>query len=96
MATKKPAGKYHSISVVAKAGGCAAAKRCASERFLSHKAPKLPLPECDRPGSCACVYQHHTDRRDDPRRTSDDGGPVPLMAPVNERRMRRGKRTSDR
>ena len=96
MAMKKPADKYHSISVVAKAGSCAAAKRCARERFLSHKAPKLPLADCDRPGSCACVYQHHADRRDDPRRASDDGGPAPLMVPVNERRARRGRRNNDR
>jgi hypothetical protein len=42
------------------------------------------------------VYHHHTDRRDDPRRASDDGAPAPVMVPVKERRTRRGRRTNDR
>jgi hypothetical protein len=96
MATKKPTGKFHAISVVAKAGACAAAKQCATNRYLSNKPPKLPLADCDRPGSCTCVYQHHDDRRADPRRSSDEGSPSQTLNPIIERRARRGQRSSDR
>jgi hypothetical protein len=54
---------------------CCAVAAIAGQRYLSEEAPVLPLPDCDMPRECRCVYQHFTDRRTDKRRESDEGLP---------------------
>ena len=69
---------FHGVAVETSRGdrhACRAAAAIAGQRFLSEEAPVLPLPDCDTPRECRCVYQHFTDRRTDKRRESDIGLP---------------------
>lgn len=53
---------FHAVSIKLSGEACSAAQAMAGRRFLSGSAPKLPLPECDRP-ECHCRFVHHQDRR---------------------------------
>lgn len=68
---------FHGVAVEATRGDrmCCAVAAIAGQRYLSEEAPVLPLPDCDMPRECRCVYQHFTDRRTDKRRESDEGLP---------------------
>ena len=50
---------------------CKAARALSGKRFLVAEAPKLPLETCNV--RCRCTYQHHSDRRQEPRRSFDVG-----------------------
>jgi hypothetical protein len=76
----RPAGVrnlFHGVAVETPRGDrmCRAAASIVGQRYLSEEAPALPLPDCDTPRDCRCVYQHFTDRRTDTRRESDIGLP---------------------
>jgi hypothetical protein len=84
---------YHAVSIVAGSSACAAAQRQTGKRYLSAEAPQLPFAGCTGK-KCICRYRHHDDRRDEPRRASDQG--VPLAPWQNsERRGMRGRRVTD-
>jgi hypothetical protein len=93
-ATRRPE-PWHSVSIVSRVVLCDAAWQRRSQRYLSREAPRLPLPECDRTEACRCVYRHHTDRRAGSRRASESGGPPARTAPVQNLRLKRGRRKSD-
>jgi hypothetical protein len=92
---KRKTQPWHAVTIISRGESCAAADSCRSKRFLSGAAPLLPLPECDRPKSCPCIYRHYEDRRGKLRR-SDDGGPtIGIPKPVAEKRVSRGRRATD-
>jgi hypothetical protein len=94
MAAATPGLRYHCVSIVAKAQGCAAAKQLKGVRMLSAEAPRLPLPGCERGADCDCTYRHHDDRRAGPRRAEERGR---LAGPwsMTDRRHRGGRRATD-
>ena len=86
---------WHAVTITSRAECCAAALSCRGKRFLSGVAPLLPLPECDRPRKCSCVYRHYEDRRAKLRRSSDGGATIGTPKPVLEKRAARGRRATD-
>jgi hypothetical protein len=89
----EPESPYHAVSIRPGAICCQAAQQFGNLRFLSKKAPRFPLPECDC-AACECSYTHYADRRlgIDRRRTLA----TPPSAAIVERRLRpRGRRSTD-
>jgi hypothetical protein len=84
---------YHSVSIVAGAGACNAARELQGHRFLSREAPHLPLSNCPLAG-CRCAYKHHDDRRQKRRRKADRTE-LPQSWSGLERRQSHGRRTTD-
>ena len=86
---------FRAVSVKSKGVRCAAVAPIEGVRFLCSNAPQLPVKGCERAKSCKCVFVHHDERRQEPRRDADAGiaGFGYLGA---ERRTRRGRRSSDR
>lgn len=86
---------WHAVSIATKSSSCEAARALRSARYLSAKAPRLPLPECTAPNTCPCAYKHHEDRRGQPRRNDETGGLKRGAKPAQERRGSRGRRQTD-
>ncbi|HTV96536.1 MAG TPA: hypothetical protein VME42_11040 [Steroidobacteraceae bacterium] len=82
--------RWHAVTIVARGSACGAAQACRGRRFLSHEAPRLPLPECDA-AACDCRYRHFDDRRGPPRR-AEEGPPARVKV---DRREKRGRRSTD-
>jgi hypothetical protein len=91
---KPPANPYHAVAVIPGPGACASAHRFAGARYLSSRAPRLPLPSCDA-AECKCRFKHFNDRRVGPRRRADVGF-MPGTFNGAERRQSRGRRAEDR
>jgi len=89
------AKSFHAVSVVARREfACNAVDQIVGVRFLSDRAPTVPLMGCPHPKSCRCVYRHHQDRREDFRRDADSGlAGRPYYA--SERRTSPGRRADD-
>ncbi len=81
---------FHGVAIETPRGDrmCRAAAAIVGQRFLSEDAPLLPLPDCDMPRECRCVYQHFTDRRTERRRESDIGLPSRYVA-LDRRALKR-------
>lgn len=94
MAARIPRLRYHAVSVVCGPSACAAAKQFQKVRALSADAPRLPLANCDSPGTCQCTYRHHEDRRTGPRRAKELGQLADPWA-MTERRRWGGRRETD-
>ncbi len=86
---------YQAVAVIACSRACAAAARVQGLRFLARQAPRLPLPECDRPGGCACRFEKHADRRAVAQRSPYNNSGVVSYGGAERRRLR-GRRTTDR
>ena len=95
MRSARDAGRYHAVVIVPRGASCTAALDCARRRYLSAEAPRLPLAACDRHDQCQCVYRHHADRRDDPRRDDESSGARRGPGTAAERRTGRGRRETD-
>jgi hypothetical protein len=62
-APAKPAAEpYHAVAIKPGQQCCEAARQFGQHRFLSSKAPRLPLPGCEAV-ECTCRYTHFSDRR---------------------------------
>jgi hypothetical protein len=85
---------WHSVSLLGRGRACAQILALRDRRFLSVEAPPLPLAECTNAPDCTCVYRHHRDRRDGPRRSTETTG-VRSATPSRERRAGRGRRKDD-
>jgi hypothetical protein len=88
----EPLTPYRAVSVRAGPESCQAAKQFGKKRFLSSRAPRIPLPECTC-ATCTCSYIHHDDRR-----TGIDRRQMLGKAPVDgivERRINLGRRSTD-
>ena len=94
MAARIPRLRYHAVSVVSGPIACAAAKQLENARMLSAEAPRLPLANCDCPGTCRCTYRHHDDRRAGPRRARERGKLAGPWA-MTDRRRSIGRRETD-
>ncbi|MGI9246696.1 MAG: hypothetical protein ACR2I8_08365 [Steroidobacteraceae bacterium] len=92
----KASTPYRSVSVIGGAGCCQAAKDIKGRKIVSSAMPTLPLPGCDR-AKCTCRFQHHEDRREDPRRLEDLGVAIDGWVATERRGARkRGRRNSDK
>jgi len=91
--TRRPASKWHAVTLVLQTSSCAAAAMCRNTRFLSRDAPRLPLSNCPNAGECPCTFKHHEDRRTGPRRSADVG--ASSGKPDTEKRRSRGRRARD-
>jgi hypothetical protein len=85
--------RWHAVTIAAPSNACGAAQACKGKRFLSGDAPWLPLEECDAK-RCGCTYRHYEDRRGDSRR-QDDKSTAQQGREQSNRRVSRGRRTSD-
>jgi hypothetical protein len=94
MTARTPGLRYHAVTVVSGAHACTAALQLQGVRVLSTDAPRLPLANCDSPGSCQCTYRHHDDRRAGPRRARERGQLADPWA-MTERRRWGGRRATD-
>jgi hypothetical protein len=86
---------YQAVGIVACSRACAAVTRVQRVRFLARQAPRLPLPDCDRSGSCACRFEKHADRRALVQRTPYNNSGVVSFGGAERRRLR-GRRAADR
>lgn len=93
--TASRTNRYQSVAVVACRGACAAAADLQGLRFLARQAPRLPLPDCDRPGNCACRFEKHADRRAVAQRSPYNNSGIVSYGGAERRRLR-GRRGSDR
>jgi hypothetical protein len=88
------ASPFEAVSLWPCLEACGAAWKLQGERFLSSKAPTLPLTSCDQ-ATCECRYREHSDRRVDEDRRDNwarFGGFAP-RAENDERRAGRDRRT---
>jgi len=94
---KKVPQNFHAVTIVAGSRACAEARALEDgrKRFLSRQAPVLPLKNCDCT-RCECRYVHHEDRRKGPRRTRDFGVSIAAYDGPDNRKVKRGRRKSDR
>jgi len=91
----QPTARWNAVAIVAATGGCEAARALKGKRFLSTEAPRLPLAQCASPGECRCVYKKYADRRAGPRREVEKTGLQRTSTGTQERRSRRGRRSTD-
>ena len=93
-AKKLRATPYHAVAIRCGRTSCQAAQDNQRERYLSAEAPLLPFDQCDRPDQCDCRYQHYKDRRDGPRRSSEEGLPETADSERLERRYAKDRRAN--
>jgi len=93
---KKPSDRrWHSVSIKPTSSACDAAVSGKNRRWLAREAPQLPLPDCSRPDTCRCTYQHHEDRRSgDARRAQERDAFTRPGQVAQERRSRKDRRAS--
>lgn len=92
---KAAAEPWHAVSIKPGHACCEGAKQLAGMRFLSRKAPRLPLPDCSA-DVCHCSYLHYPDRRRGKdrrdaalwRQPRADGG-------IERRHRKQGRRATD-
>jgi hypothetical protein len=95
MPDQTPKLKYRGVEVIGAADACDAARALTKMRLLTAEAPpRLPLPACDRPHRCKCIYRHFNDRRQGPRRENEHAQ-LPVSHSGRERRKWRGRRDTD-
>jgi hypothetical protein len=87
-----PRTQWYAVSLVPGKRCCAAVKYAARKRWLSAVAPRFPLPGCDVK-NCECRYQHHSDRRGNPRRATDRDALPRQYSGAERRLVRRDRRT---
>jgi hypothetical protein len=86
---------WHAVSITTKNTSCIAARALHNTRFLSARAPRLPLAECSMGGACPCAYKHHADRRGPPRRKDEITGIKQTNRLAQERRVSPTRRIND-
>jgi hypothetical protein len=86
---------WSAVSILSTGGSCEAARALKGKRFLSAEAPRLPLVECTQSARCACTYKKYPDRRGGPRREEDATGLRRAVTDGKERRVKRGRRSTD-
>jgi hypothetical protein len=85
---------FHAVSITPGLECCEAAKQLGKMRFLSGKAPRLPLPDCEA-AECTCRYSHFSDRRSGvDRRSGYDWDQQRRLSGSNRRRSH-GRRSTD-
>ncbi len=87
-----PAGEFQSVEIRIGGRACAEVKRLAGARYLVSMAPRLPLAKCTA-ARCTCAYTKLADRREEPRRWSDQGLGASIFSAQEQRSG--GDRRSD-
>lgn len=85
---------YHAVSIKPGLKCCEAARQFGQHRFLSKKAPRLPLPGCEA-AECTCRYTHFADRRTGVDRRAGWDHARQLQIGFPNRRRSGGRRESD-
>lgn len=85
---------YHAVSIKPGLKCCEAARQFGQHRFLSKKAPRLPLPGCDS-AECTCRYTHFADRRTGVDRRAGWDYARQLQIGFPNRRRTGGRRQTD-
>jgi hypothetical protein len=93
-AARSAAEPYHAVSIRPGQDCCEGAKQFAGIRFLSAKAPKLPLPDCQA-AVCRCSFAHYPDRRSGEDRRGLVNWHKPRLDDVERRRPKQGRRSTD-
>jgi len=91
---RKTAEPFHAVSIKAGHQACQGVKQFAGIRFLSIKAPSLPLPDCDAP-VCNCSFTHHADRRSGEDRRGQRLWQQRASTGVERRERKQGRRSTD-
>lgn len=94
-ARSRRGGAFHAVEIRSEGDPCSAARTVAGKRFLSSEAPNVPLPACSQE-VCSCVYVHFEDRRARQRRDAYLHRAYADGERKQERRVRVGRRMSDR
>ena len=69
----KAKGSIRGVQIVADPEGCEACRALPAVRtYLPQDAPHVPLPQCDRPASCGCVYRPVMSYQADPEATEPE------------------------
>lgn len=92
----KTAGQFAAVTIVPGAPCCGAAAELRGRAMLVVKHTRLPLSDCATPESCKCRFQKQADRREgDERRLA---GLLHMNAwyAGTEKRLKQGRRPSDR
>ena len=92
---KQTTSRWSAASIVPGGNGCETVLALKGRRFLGAEAPRIPLAECTSLQGCRCVYQKYADRRAGPRRAEDHSGMRRVARSGTERRMGRGRRSTD-
>ena len=92
---RQTTSRWRAVAIVAESNGCEAARGLKGRRFLGAEAPRIPLTECSSVQSCRCVYWKYADRRAGPRRAEDQSGMRRVARSATERRIGRGRRSTD-
>lgn len=87
--------RWTAVSILSSTSSCEAARALKGQRFLSAEAPRLPLVECTQSARCACTYRKYSDRRAGPRREADTTGLRRAVEVGKDRRIKRGRRSTD-
>jgi hypothetical protein len=85
---------FHAVSIKPGQKCCEAARQFGQHRFLSSKAPRLPLPGCSAV-ECTCRYTHFSDRRAGFDRRAGIDVTRQLQMGIANRRRSGGRRASD-
>jgi hypothetical protein len=88
---------WHAVSVDSSNAACLVCWAMKHKRFLSSEAPIIPIKGCTTPEICCSVYRHFDDRREGPRRTTEElYAAIPGSdAADKDRRRKRGRRSTD-
>jgi len=68
-APKQTASSYHAVTIRYHKDACLAVRELDGKKFLSNKAPRLPVQGCTMQ-NCGCKYVHYDDRRTEGRRAA--------------------------
>jgi hypothetical protein len=90
---------HRATAVICGENSCEAVMAISGKRFLDadKNLPQIPLSNCDT-SKCSCKYEHYVDRRDTGEiRRAPPGLKSQLYPHIEnvERRLKRGRRTSD-
>ena len=86
---------FHCVAINPGQSACRTSQTLKGLRFLSAEAPLLPLASCDST-RCRCTFTHYSDRRRGDRRNPyRPENHMPRPAGEEDRRLRRGRRSTD-
>ena len=90
-----PPHPYHAVSIRPGLMSCHRAGKLRNVRFLSNRAPAIPLPGCDMAKECSCHFDKHNDRRQGGDRRLFGCLPDSRYFSGQDRRRPGGRRASD-
>jgi hypothetical protein len=86
---------FHAVSIRPGLMSCHRAGKLRGVRFLSNRAPAIPLPGCDMAKECTCHFNKHNDRRHGGDRRLFGTLPDSRFYSGQDRRRPGGRRATD-